>query len=325
MSEKVKLYKEIEAKIRLYRILNEINYYSNIIEKKTPKEIGENDSFWKKTKKKVNNTLNKNEYETSSKKKEELENLYNELNTDFEAKGYSINSDEEFKEKIDELFSDDKYNVAKIEFIMSIILDNKCQFSQNNESYKYLSKLFGYDDGFISNLEKNLIKNYQEISLKKGDILKNACVLSCCIAPIVLVSGIGAGIFAGALFSEVLTATLVTAGMIAGVTAITYVGLKEIDKARIKEEFSKLNVEETALNLAKTIILIDHMNKAYLENHEDEAEEIYESFIDEYIDLKSDVDLRLFINKEDIDLNDNKNKVFHNADQLLKKALCLTK
>ncbi len=50
---------------------------------------------------------------------------------------------------------------------------------------------------------------------------------------------------------------------------------------------------------------------------------MYESFAEQYIDLKSDVDLRLFVKKEDVDVNDKKNNIFHNADKYLKKELCL--
>jgi len=324
MNDKVKLYKEIETKIRLVRLENEIKYYEDVINKKSPKDINDNDGFFNKTKKKLSNNLNKNEYEFAKKTLDNLKNIYDDLLSDSMLKSYSIDNDIEFKEKVSLLFNDDKFSVAKLEFVMSIILDNTFAFTQNGISYPYLSDILGYNEDYLSLIEKKLRGFYQDINIKKSDLLRNACIISVCIAPALLITGFAGGLFVGSIFSEAMVGLLVGGGLVA-TAGLTYVCLKEVEREKLKEEFSKLNVEETSLNLAKTIVLIEHMNNVYTKTHDEEAEEIYESFVDEYIDLKSDVDLRLFINKENVDLNDNKNKVFHNADQLLKKTLQLVK
>ena len=51
------------------------------------------------------------------------------------------------------------------------------------------------------------------------------------------------------------------------------------------------------------------------------ARELYENLVDQYIDLKADVDVRLFLNSEDIENNKKKNLIFSHSDEFLKKNL----
>ena len=77
---------------------------------------------------------------------------------------------------------------------------------------------------------------------------------------------------------------------------------------------NKLTVEETTLSLAKTIMSLVQIKK-YIDN-DDNARKLYYELIERYVDIKSDIELKMLMNIDE-ETNFQKTKVFNNVDEFL--------
>ena len=215
---------------------------------------------------------------------------------------------------------------------MNVLLDNIYEFETNPSSYDKISTMLGYNNSYLINLEKNMKLAYCSITNNKNNNLKTAAIVSGIIAIPLLISGVGAAIGGFAASASITTSGLaslfggigmaiVVAGsclysvaITGGVLGSAYFTLDASQKYKLKRDFARLSVDETTVSLVKTIMSI-----LQIKNYKDDADaqKIYESYVEEYIDLKSDVDLRLFINNEEIEENKKKNTIFNNADNYL--------
>ena len=94
--------------------------------------------------------------------------------------------------------------------------------------------------------------------------------------------------------------------------------IDSIQKDVLLKQFYDLNVEQTAFCLAKSIVLLLQVNK-YREN-DPVAQEIYESYVETYIDIKSDITLKMLLDGK-IEENFEKAKVINNMDIYLATKL----
>ena len=84
------------------------------------------------------------------------------------------------------------------------------------------------------------------------------------------------------------------------------------------KEFYNLNVDQTAFYLAKSTVLLLQINK--FKSNDPVAQEIYESYVENYIDIKSDITLKMLLDG-DINNNIERAKVFNNVDIYLATKL----
>lgn len=331
--------KEIDYGIKSLRIKKELEYHKQEIEKNTPKIIGKNDGFFSQLNKEISNGFNNSTFEKHKKlyyeKNLKLSNLIDESKKENIS---IIDSIDHLKSKIKklDLGETDKYGIASLDFVMSIILDKYCDYEANNFTYPTLSYIFGVSQDFFTSLEKNMSDIYIKINNDKKQTLKKSAGIGLAIGAIFLLITIppliGGLAASGAVTTQALGSLFFSAGMAESVLALSFTGLctgavsfgltyatlNGVQKSKIKEEFSNLDVDQTAISLVKTILILRVLNSY---NNETDAKKIYDDYMEQYIDLKTDLDIRLFIGKQNFEINAKKNELFHNADNYLKNSL----
>ena len=318
LKKEVNLIEELEFFIRKYRLEKEIEYHKEAFEGKKPEDIDDNENIFQRLKKRTKNTFNKNDYENHLNKFNDLNKKYEELIKD---KNYDIN-DINAHEKSIQLFKDDLFGVSKLEFAMNVVLDDYVEYECNDKTYGRISLILGYTEDFLTNLTNKMSKIYTNISLDRQSFFNSAITAGLIVGGVALVcSGIGAiaGVAVGAASTFTITGALWGALCLgSAVGTITYIALKEEDKSKLKKDFAKLNLEQTAMSLTKTVILLKQLDNY---KNEEKAVEVYNSLIEEYIDLKSDVDLRILVGREEVELNNKKMNLFTNAYNQMKSEL----
>ena len=319
---KINELEELYANIKYIRLNVELAYCDQEIAKTCPKLIGCQENIFSKWSKEITNNVNNSRYNKIKEKQLNVKDLMKELK-----EKYSLYEEDKLKEILKDMFSNDESGIAKLEFAMSIILDSSYKYETNKTSFKQLSVLLGENEDYLLDLKVKMLKAYQDISIDKQDNLKNALIVGGALSLLLVTGGVG-GVFASyaagltslgiGMTSSFAVLALTSMVSMGGISYITYSALNANDKRKLKEEFRNYTVEETTLSLVKTSMCLLHL-KGNLNSEENIA--LYDSFVEQYIDLKSDVDLRLFKDSEDIENNKKKNKVFNNADAFLRNNL----
>ena len=324
--------RKLDFYIKKYRIETDLEYEKQEFENASPKLVGKSDNFFRKMTKKIGNRASKGSYEKHQEAYETKKKIYETLENKAKESNYYLDDENEAKQIISNLFINDICNVRKTEFLMSIILDNTISYEVNKTSYAGIEKLFGLSQDYMQNLEDKLVDAYRNISYGKSRNLNKAIIVGAAVAAPLIVSAITSGIGAAAgmtigsallystlglpFYLAVASAGAVGVGLIAGY--IIYDDLETTQKEKVKKDFKALNIDQTALSLSRTYILMTLVK----DSDEPEAKRLYDSYVEEYLDLKSDCDLSLFKSHDDKDAA-KKNDIFHNVDDLLKKGLNL--
>lgn len=329
----VNILKNLMYSFTRLRLENELSFYYAKVLQSTPKNVVSTDSFFDKFKKNTSNMFNNSTYEKYTRKRRNLEQFTEDyIHKNFDATFYSKY---EIKNKVNDVFKNDTYGIAKLELVMNIILDDLYEFETDTQSFSEISLLLGLDSQYLMNTFTQMKKIYSQISLNKSSINTKALAIASLISIPLIISGVGALIGGYAVAGSITTAGLASAGLglgmaegvvilclssvaVIGITyGVTYKTLNVCQKNKLKDEFAKLSVDQTTISLVKTMVYLLHMKQF----HDQKAKELYNSYIEEYIDLKSDCDMRLFLKEEKIEENKDKNSIFVNADLFLKNNL----
>ena len=322
IEQKINELETLYASVKNLRMDLELKYYDDEIAKTSPRLIGRDENIFSKLGKNITNNVNSSRYNKIKEKQLTLRDLHKELK-----ETYNIYSNEEFKTKLQDMFETDDSGIAKLEFSMSVILDSTFDYETNKESFRQISLLLNENENYLLDLKVKMLKAYQDISLDKTDNFKNALIVGGALSLLLVTGGVG-GVFAGyaagltslgiGMTSTLAVIALTSAVSMAGISYVTYSSLNANDKRKLKEEFAKYTVEETTMSLVKTSMCLLYLKE---NNKKEQYEDLYDSFVEQYIDLKSDVDLRLFKDNDDVELNKKKNKLFNNADAFLRNNL----
>ncbi len=315
------------------RLENEKQYYDSKIMQTSPKTVCSSDKIFDKLKKGSFNFFNNGTYNKYLEKKKNIVLYINDYITKNSTLIYY--NENEIQTKCREVFKDDYYGIAKLEFAMNIVTDSDYEYETNAYSFYVISSLLDLNESYLMNTYNMMKKIYSEISLNKKTIGIKAIPIASLVAIVLIISGVGAAIGGYAVAGSVTTAGLAGVsfgmGMAEGVAVLcvasaigfgvtygaTYAGLTIAQKRKLKEEFAKLSIDQMVMSLVKTIMFMLHMRKF----KDDKAKELYNSYVEEYIDLKYDCDIRLFLKEEKVLENKDKNRIFANVDEFLKKNL----
>ena len=330
---------KLNSLIKKLGILIDLKEFKEIINRKRPVEVLQSDNVFESSGKNIKNWFNSFSYDDANAKFDVKLKRYN---SEYEAKIKSHISVKQIETLIDdvkteiynitdEMFKEDKYGLGKLEFSLMIAMDPKIDIECKELLYHNLSNVLNERYDYISNIKKNLLSTYQSISEKYVDINKirltagllTGCAILFAINP--LIGGITAsastttaalaGLFGGVGMAE---GVLLLCGISASVYALSDIGITEaqklIQRNKLKEEFYKLTVEETTLSLAKTIMSLVQIKK-YIDN-DDNARKLYYELIERYVDIKSDIELKMLMNI-DAETNFQKTKVFNKVDEFL--------
>ena len=249
-----------------------------------------------------------------------------------------IKIDYEAKKVVNEMFKDDHYDLARLLFASSVILDDEFKYIYKDEGLKEVSELI-YGNRFeLLALKDKLEANFNKIAPKslsnvqKG-LLATTAALSLTgvfILPVVAVGGVAASAATttaalaafGITDMQIGAGTLALGALLVGATATgaVYGSMKLYNNEKVKQSFKKLTADEQALYLAIQCTYIQMM-KEKLEPEEFKAQ------LDEILktsnNLKSDLDYYLFVENEDKESNILKEGIFHQYDKRLIKILGL--
>lgn len=343
MNKKTQQISELKVLIKKIGLLIDIREYLSLAAKKTPTQIYQNDGILKTWGKKLKNNWNSSTYNDAIEKFNKKINTYNDYYSPCITNKIAISTLDTMVESesniafslANDIFDQDKYGLAKLQFVISLIFDSTYNFDHQFIMYRVISCILNEEYEYMDKVKKELLKAYQSISVNNSNMtnirltagLLTGLVILCAINP--AIGGIAAS---GATTTASLGGLFFGAGMaesvllLCGTTALTYaaleIGLTQADKfiqrKKIKEEFYKLSVDETAFSLAQTIIMIVQINK--FRGQDSMADKLYTELIDNYIDVKSDIALKMFLS-DNTKTDFEKNKIFQKVDDYLFKKL----
>ena len=315
--------------IRKIRLLTDIITHLEEIKEKTPEFIDENEGFFKKNFKKIKNSFYSEFYKKAQKSLDEKITKYNQLVEEQINSCYRPNYLNEMIDKIindsktiaNEIFSDDSYELGKIEFVMNVLCDNYAKFLNNEELNSKISYILNENEDFVDNVLNNLTEAYQKIGIKptEGITAKLHAPLLTGLATLVIANPLVAMGLVGVSLAECITTLCgLKFSMLDQIKNGTTKTIDSIQKEILLKEFYNLNVDQTAFYLAKSTVLLLQINK--FRGNDPIAEEIYESYVENYIDIKSDITLKMLL-KDGLAENIEKAKVFNNVDIYLATKL----
>lgn len=334
---------KLALEIRKIRVLLDIYGHKKEIEKKRPQDISDNEGLLSIGLKKIKNSWNDNSYKNAIDKANAKIEKYNEI-SDIKINNYIsyyqldsiINQLGDGVAKLsNDVFKNDTFKLAKIEFVISILSDNFLDYQYLSVMYPFISSLLGEEECFIDNIKEELLGAYQALSLKEPSF-KNVVLPAALLTGVVILTVINPAIGFTTASASATTGALGSMffgiGMAESVLALcacsaatalgSAAGFKQLDdvrqKNKFKKEFYSLDVNETSFSLAKSIVMITQINK--YRKHNQLAERIYEEYIENYIDIRSDITLNMLMSV-DSDINYEKSKIFNNVDNYLFKKL----
>lgn len=315
--------------IRKIRLLSDIIEHLNEVEEQKPEFIDETEGFFKKQFKKIKNSIKSDPYKKAQDSLDIKIIKFNQISEEKISACHRPNYLEGLIEQIKkessklakEIFKDDNYKVGKIEFVMNILCDNFAEFINNEEANEIISRILDEDEDFVDCILDDLTDAYQRIGIKPTGGIDSRLQ-----APILT------GLAAMILINPLTSITLVGASLTDCITTLCGIkfsvlnelkngatqAINQIQKEMLLKEFYNLNVDQTAFYLAKSTVLLLQINK--FKANDPVAQEIYESYVENYIDIKSDITLKMLL---DGDINDNieRAKVFNNVDIYLATKL----
>ncbi len=240
---------------------------------------------------------------------------------------------------IRELFQNDVYFLEKTIFSVSLIFDDEYHYEYENESLNYISTILWNKNDRLSNMKNSIESTYrdlakQPLSIKQKWLLGGtaAAILFTIAIPGLNLAGLSAsGITSG--LAGFGTALGLGGTMLEGIELMflfellvdsaiigfTYAMLDEYNKNIVKNSFREMNCNNAAKLLAIRCYIM-HVAKQTM------PKDIFKEKVSELLqmlqDLKSDTDYVLLVEKQNIEENKKKVRVFHNLDDKLAKMLC---
>lgn len=243
---------------------------------------------------------------------------------------------------IRELFQNDVYFLEKTIFSVSLIFDDEYHYEYENESLNYISTILWNKNDRLSNMKNSMESIYkdlakQPLSMKQKLLLSGAVALAFttyAVSPL-LFSGIASGgeILGGLAAFGYAAGAAEGMGAILGIGVLgsiellvdcaligfTYIFLDTYNKDKVKKSFREMSYDNAAFLLAIRCYIM-HVAKQTMPN------DIFKEKVSELLqmlqDLKSDTDYVLLVEKQNIEENKKKVRVFHNLDDKLAKMLC---
>lgn len=243
----------------------------------------------------------------------------------------------EIPDVIKELFSDDVYEIEKAMFSISIIFDEEYKYEYPDETLRFVSSIIWNDENTLTGYKKDIMSTYKELAkqpLSMGQKLflggTATLVLLFPAIPSLAISGLSAsGItstlagfgllgLGGTMVEGVGLMALAELLLDGALIGFTYAALDSHNKTIVKKSFRDMNFNDAALMLAiKCRIMSLAKDKMPKEIFKEKSSELLQMIQD----LKSDTDYVLLVEKQNIEENKKKIRVFHNLDDELVKAL----
>ena len=271
--------------------------------------------------------------------------LNTQKNIEFEIKRFeNSDTDEvydiyELNSAIYEIFQNDIYCLEKTIFSVSLNFDGEYHYEYENDSLNYISMILWNINDRLLNMKNSIESMYKDLA--KQPLSTNQKLLLGGTAALVLLTATVPALTLGGLSASGITGGLAGFGtaiglggtMVEGVGLIaltellldgaiigfTYALLDNHNKKIVKNTFREMNFNDAAKMLAIRCYI---MHVARQTMPQDVFKEKTSEMLQMLQDLKSDTDYVLLVEKQNIEENKKKIRVFHNLDEKLVKILC---
>lgn len=319
-----KKYEKLLKTLQYMRVVYANNLVDNQIEKKQLVESDKKDGFLKNLGTSLSNSLKKGSLKNlNTKKKKITTTLENFKKVDI------YNGDKEVIYAVQNLFKEDVYNLEKTLFSLNVIFDNEISYECEKESLNYISSILWNEESYLSKLKSEVEDIYMDIA-KQPLSTRQKVILGGVIAGAALtIFSLGVSTL-GALSASAFTHTLATLGgtMAGGIsvyaTAVvlltgligttTYIAMNEHNKSELRKQFRKMKYEEMAIIISiRAYMMKITKTRMPLDLYKEKTDELLQMIQD----IRSDTEYSLFVERNDIEENKKKIKVFHNLDNKL--------
>lgn len=245
----------------------------------------------------------------------------------------------EINQIIREVFQNDTYSLEKSLFSAGIVLDGEYNYEYEKETLDYISALLWNNNYQLSYIKNSIEHTYKDLA--KQPLSSNQKLLLGGTAAIVLLTATVPALALGGLSASGITGGLAGFGtalglggtMVEGVglmalaellldgaiLGFTYAMLDNHNKNIVKNSFRKMDYNDAAKMLAIKCYIMSVAKQTMPENvFKEKTNELLQMIQD----LKSDTDYVLLVEKQNIEENKKKIKVFHNLDEKLAKIFC---
>ena len=245
---------------------------------------------------------------------------------------------DELNSVIREVFQNDIYSLEKTIFSISIIFDGEYHYEYENESLNYISTILWNKNDRLLNMKNSIEDIYKDLA--KQPLSTNQKLLLGGTAALVLLTATVPALALGGLSASGITGGLAGFGTAVGlggtmvegvglmalaellldgaIIGFTYAMLDNYNKNIVKNSFREMNYNSAAKMLAIRCYVM-HVAKQTM------PKDIFKEKVSELLqllqDLKSDTDYVLLVEKQNIEENKKKVRVFHNLDDKLAKML----
>ena len=176
-----------------------------------------------------------------------------------------------------ELFKKDAYGIQKIQFALSLMLDNSVEYVRKEESLQAISSILFDDEGYMNILFKLFEQNYYGIQKKAVDEVQTGMLLGVGVWSVVVGSWLPIGI-----------------GGIA--TLVNHI----IHKNEMKKKFQSLSKDELQAFLAMKLTVIETTRKSMPESA---RKDLIDDLLKYVSNLRSDAEYEWLIEKLDTPTN----------------------
>ena len=301
--------------IQYLRMISELEFINKLMEEKAPHKLEEESNFFKRTVKGAENILYRDaKTKELLEEKEQLEGTIAEFgkkNPEVVERAYNF---AELREMIDSHFDDkESFEIGRDVLAISVVLDNEYTYPEREHGLMRISNLLYGDDEALCDMEKELSSIYSRIARRSmSPFQTNLIVGAGAVTTALLLASIPFIAFGGIAANVGVGATLLYACLVGGgVSGAVYAGLRARNKAEAKRAFREMDFDEAARLLTIRCLLVKRSKDelALLELKEQLSDLL--AMTD---DLRADVSYELFVEKENVELNRDKLKLFHNFD-----------
>lgn len=266
-------------------------------------------------------------------------NIESEIKRFLNSSNESLYGENEIAAIVREVFQNDIYALEKTIFSTSIILDGEYAYEYEKETLNYTSMLLWNKSDRLMNMKDSIEGIYKELA--KQPLSTNQKLLLGGTAALVLLTATVPALALGGLSASGITGGLAGFGTAVGlggtmvegvglmaltellldgaIIGFTYAMLDNHNKSIVKKSFREMNYNSAAKMLAIRCYI---MYIAQQTMPKDVFKEKVSELLQMLQDLKSDTDYVLLVEKQNIEENKKKVRVFHNLDDKLAKMLC---
>src|SRR5574344_677931 len=291
--------------LEVLRVQNDLVYLDKKIAQYSENDIGKTDNPFKKMKEGIKNVYKKSatsimEYQ---EKKTYKESILSSLQKDATNDGIEIIYDKnELSILCNTLFKDDPYSIARLNFLLELILsplyESKYKEECKTESFEYISECLGFARDFARNMEDRLWELLRKFNISNTDAAKIGAVAGLCAAclglavcPLLVTAAIPAGAVAGA---AIITSISLSTATFSFVTAgAAFLGSRLEQRYEITKAFYECDYDSLSVSLITSLLLVEYIKKNYSSS---DSQEIVKNNVGAYIDLKKKIDEDYFLN-----------------------------